>query len=76
MFLVSSSDDEICIEVHLCPLPFLKRVGNAINYIFGRRAPWGDFEEIILSHADAAMLGEELAKEAEINGVFLPNDVY
>ena len=77
-FVVSADDEDCFIEVHLSPLPFWRRVGNALRYILGRRSMYGDFEEILLSPADAAILGDSLIEWAVMGeGVaFEPNDVY
>ena len=77
MFVVTADDEDIFLEVHLAPRSFFGRVVNAVRYVFGRRAPWGDFDEIILSRTDALLLGDELIEFAEGQGhPFEPNDVY
>jgi hypothetical protein len=76
-FVVSADDEDVFIEIHLAPLPFWKRVGNAIRYILGKRSPYGDFEEVLLSPADALDLSDRLVKWTGGEGVqFTPNDVY
>ena len=45
-------DEEVYVSIHLAPLPWYKRIVNAIKYIFGHRSPYGDFEEIIITHED------------------------
>lgn len=76
-FFVCADDEDLFIEVHLSPLPFWKRLGNAIRYVFGRRSPYGDFEEIILGPHDALDLGDRLIEWASGESVaFLPNDVF
>lgn len=78
LFVVTPAEDEIYLEVHLSPLPFWKRVRNAVRYVFGRRSKYGDFEEIILSPSQALDLGDTLIEWAELESgkVFEPNDVH
>ena len=74
---VCADDEDLFIEVHLAPLPFWGRVGNAIRYIFGERSPYGDFEEIILGPEDAIDLGDSLLEWSQgERQVFQPNDVF
>lgn len=41
---------EIYCSIHLQPEPnFLKRIRNAVKYIFGHRSIYGDFDEFILN---------------------------
>lgn len=78
LFVVTPEEDEIYLEVHLSPLPFWKRVRNAVRYVFGRRSKYGDFEEIILSPSQAFDLGDTLIEWAtlESGNVFETNDVH
>jgi hypothetical protein len=74
---VCADDEDLFIEVHLSPLPFWKRLGNAMRYVLGRRSPYGDFEEIILGPEDALDLGDKLTEwSSGESSVFQPNDVY
>lgn len=76
-FFVCADEEDLFIEVHLSPLPFWKRLGNAIRYVLGRRSPYGDFDEIILGPNDALDLGDRLTEWASGESVaFLPNDVF
>jgi hypothetical protein len=77
VFFVCADEDDLFIEVHLAPLPLLARIKNAIGYILGRRSPYGDFEEIILSSLTALELGDKLVmwSTGETNA-FSPNDVF
>ena len=77
MFVMSHDDKDVFFEIHLASLPFFSRLVNAVRYLFGRKAPWGDFEEIVVSKFDALMLSQELLDFAEgENHPFEPNDVY
>jgi hypothetical protein len=77
-FVVSADEDDVFIEVHLTPLPFLQRVVNAVRYVFGGRSPYGDFEEILLSPVDSVNLGDSLIEWAAQGGkvAFCQNDVH
>ena len=53
-------------EIHLCKLPFFKRLKNGLKYIFGYKSKYGDFDEFILDwrHADKLIeLGKKLKDE-------------
>ena len=77
MFVVSVDDEDFFIEVHLSPLPFRKRLGNALRYLFGKRCKYGDFEEILLSPSDAVSLGYKLTEWAQGEVTAFPqNDVH
>ena len=77
IFCVTVDEDDMFIEVHLCPLPFWQRVKNAVSYIFGRRSRYGDFEEIILTPLDAFILGDSLVDWSALGTVeHKSNDVY
>jgi hypothetical protein len=77
MFAVSRDSENVFFEIHLASLPFFSRLVNAVRYLFGRKAPWGDFEEIVVSKFDALVLAQELLDFAEgENHPFEPNDVY
>jgi hypothetical protein len=39
----------VYVSIHLCPLPFRKRLWHGIKYILGYRCRYGDFDEIILT---------------------------
>lgn len=74
---VCADEEDLFIEVHLSPLPFWQRVGNALRYILGRRSPYGDFEEIILGPEDALDLGDRLVEWSGGESIaFQPNDVH
>ncbi len=77
MFVVSADDEDFFIEVHLTPLPFWHRMGNAIRYLLGKRCKYGDFDVILLSPSDAVTLGDSLIEWAhgEVTA-FQPNDVH
>lgn len=42
-------DPWVYVSIHLCKLPFWKRLYNGVKYIFGHRSMYGDFDEIILT---------------------------
>jgi hypothetical protein len=76
-FVVSADEEDVFVEVHLAPLPFWKRVRNAVRYVFGGRSKYGDFEEILLDPSDALVLGDSLIEWAQGESVvFQPNDVF
>ena len=76
-FVVTADEIDIFLEIHLVPLPFWQRLGNAIRYIFGERSKYGDFEEILLSPYEALDLGDQLIEWSQGESiVFTPNDVY
>jgi hypothetical protein len=77
MLVVSADDDDFFLEVHLSPLPFRKRLGNALRYLLGKRCKYGDFEEIVLSPASAVALGDVLIEWAQGEVTAFPqNDVH
>ena len=74
---ICADEEDLFVEVHLAPLPFWRRVGNAVRYILGRRSPYGDFEEIILGPEDALDLGDRLVEWSGGESLaFTPNDVF
>jgi hypothetical protein len=74
---VCAEDEDFFLEVHLAPLPFWRRLRNAVGYVFGRRSRYGDFEEVLLSPADALDLGDKLTEWASGESYeFRTNDVY
>jgi hypothetical protein len=77
IFVVTADDEDLFIETHLSPLPFFDRLKHAVQYLFGYRSRWGDFDEILLNPETALMLGDKLVEWSggEPN-VFTPNDVY
>ena len=77
MLVVSADDEDFFLEVHLSPLPFWRRMGNAIRYALGKRCKYGDFEEIVLSPASAVALGDTLIEWAQGEVTAFPqNDVH
>lgn len=54
-------------SVYLSKLPLLKRIKNAIKYIFGYKSEYGDFEEFIISKKHSEYL-KELSQQLEKNG--------
>ena len=48
---------EVCLETHLAPLPFWKRVWLAIKYVFNRSCNYGHFDSIMIRHEDVLKLG-------------------
>ena len=77
MFVVSAEEEDLFIEVHLAPLPFLMRLKHAIRYVFGYRSAYGDFEEVVLDTVTALDLGDYLIRwsEGEVYD-FSTNDVH
>ncbi len=49
LLLRTIDGDEIYIDIHLSPLPFLQRVKYAIKYIFGYKCKYGAWDEIIVN---------------------------
>ena len=77
MFVVSADDEDFFIEVHLEPLPFWHRIGNAFRYLFGKRCKYGDFDVVLLSPSDAVTLGDTLIDWAQGEvSTFPQNDVH
>ncbi len=77
IFVVSADDEDFFIEVHLAPLPFWHRMGNAIRYLFGKRCKYGDFDVVLLSPPDAVALGDTLIEWAQGEVTAFPqNDVH
>lgn len=77
LIVVSGDEDCAYVEVHLAPMPLLKRIINAFRYIVGRRSRYGDFEEVVLSPETALSLGDSLVHWASGQpNHFQPNDVY
>ena len=76
-FVVSADEDLFYVEVHLSPLPFWRRLRNAVRYVFGRRSPWGDFEEVVLDPYEALTLADSLLEwTGGQSYVFPTNDVH
>jgi hypothetical protein len=76
-FVVTVDKEDLFLEIHLTPLPFWKRLKNAVKYVMGQRSPYGDFEEIVLSPDMALDLGDKLIEWSQGESVvFTPNDVY
>lgn len=61
-FSYEPDDCELYVTVHLAPLPFWKRVKNALRYVFGRRSRYGDHEEVIVDESSAFILLELLTR--------------
>ena len=77
IFVVTADEEDLFIEVHLSPLPFVERVKHAIQYLFGYRSRWGDFDEILLDPETALRLGDSIVKWAGgYEQEFQPNDVF
>jgi hypothetical protein len=75
--VVTVDKEDLFLEIHLTPLPFWKRLKNAVKYVMGQRSPYGDFEEIVLSPDMALDLGDKLIEWSQGESVvFTPNDVY
>ena len=49
IFRTIDGDDDVYITIHLCKLPFFKRLWHGVKYIFGYTSKYGDFDEIIIS---------------------------
>jgi len=62
--ILSYFDDEpdVYMSVHLCRLPFFKRLWAAICYVFGKRSAFGAFEEIVLREEDVKRLNDVLSQ--------------
>lgn len=77
IFVVTADDEDLLIEVHLSPLPLFERLKHAVQYVFGYRSRWGDFDEIVLNPETALLLGDKLVEWAGAeSSVFTPNDVF
>jgi hypothetical protein len=61
-FSYEPEDRELFVTVHLAPLPFRKRVWNAIRYVFGRRSRYGDHDEVVVNDDDVFRLLELLTR--------------
>ena len=74
---MAADDEDLFMEIHLSPLPFWRRVKNAVRYVLGKRSLYGDFEEILLSTTDALILGDALVNwSSDGKLIFENNDVY
>lgn len=52
-------NSEVYMEVHLVPeYNILKRIWNAIKYVFGYRSKYGHFDEFIFQKCDAPKLAK------------------
>lgn len=40
--------EDILLSIHLCKLPFWKRLKKGIGYIFGKSSTYGHFDEILI----------------------------
>lgn len=56
--IMSKSEGEIFVTIHLKPLSLYKRVINAVKYIFGFRSIYGEFTEFIFNEKDSDKLQE------------------
>lgn len=56
--IISKFEGEIFVTVHLKPLPWYKRIINAVKYIFGYRSIYGEFTEFIFNEKDSEKLQE------------------
>ena len=75
--MITADDEDLFIEVHLAPLPFWRRVRQAVKYVLGHRSKWGDFDEIVLTPDVALSLGDQLVSWSSGGDFhFTPNDVY
>jgi len=65
--VLSYFDDErdVYLSVHLCKHGFFRRLWIAVRYLFGRRSPYGAFEEIILREEDVNRLNDILSQRRE-----------
>lgn len=70
--MLLDTDNDLFFTVHLAPLPFFRRIKNAIKYIFGHRSVYGDFEEFILKIEDVDKMIEilqEFKKDYDNTGI-------
>ena len=58
IFRTIEGDDDVYVDIHLCKLPFFKRLWHGIKYIFGYTSKYGDFDEIIITPDDAQKLDD------------------
>ena len=49
-------DTQVYANIYLADLPILKRIINAVKYIFGYKSIYGDFEEFIFDKRDIPAL--------------------
>lgn len=61
-FTYEPEDRELYVTVHLAPLPFHKRLWNAVRYVFGRRSRYGDHEEVLVPEHSAIQILELLTR--------------
>lgn len=48
IFDYDDEDKTIYCSIHLCKVPFWKRVTRGIKYIFGYKCKYGNFEEVLI----------------------------
>lgn len=59
IFSYLKDEDEVYMEVHLIPESnILKRIWDALKYIFGYRSKYGHFDEFIFHRDDASKLAK------------------
>jgi len=58
LFLYSEDDGYpmVFVHIHLNKQPFIKRIKNAIKYIFGYQSKFGMFDEFIINPEDIGKL--------------------
>lgn len=59
--IVIQKDEEenvLYCSIHLCPLPWYKRIVNGMKYIFGYRCKYGDFDEFIFDKNHVILLSQ------------------
>ena len=52
-----TTDQEVWLEVHLCPTPgFVRRLWAGLRYAFGYRSRYGHFDSILVTPEDQAKI--------------------
>lgn len=51
-----TDEDVVYMSIHLCKMPFWRRLWHGVKYIFGHSSRYGDFDEFIFNPEDADKL--------------------
>lgn len=66
-------DRQVYMSVYLAPLPLLKRIWEAIRYVFGYRCRYGHWEEFVMGEEHLADLRQIIATIDPNDSVLLAN---
>lgn len=66
-FHLDLDDGDLCMDVHLANwLPWYKRLGRSIKYLFGYKSKYGDFDNLIFKEEDVDNLMKLLVEHKRV----------